>query len=68
MGNGYFILLWDAWGAGLVMVNPRLYTYGQDCYGNLCNWFPCEGEVPSEAEARRMHNLTLAPFVRVIPG
>lgn len=65
MGNGYSILIWDGWGAGLVMLNPRFFTSGFDMYGNPCNWFPCE-QVPSEDEARRMHNLSMEKHVRVI--
>lgn len=26
MGEGYAILIWDGWGAGLVRINPRLHT------------------------------------------
>jgi len=40
MGNGFFILIWDSWGAGLVRVNPRLLSIGKDLYGNPRNWFP----------------------------
>ncbi len=40
MGNGgYYVLVWDGYGAGLVMLNPRLLTDGLDCYGNPRNWF-----------------------------
>lgn len=40
MGKGYAILIWDGWGAGLVRINPRLLTEGEDIYGNPNNWFP----------------------------
>lgn len=40
MGNGgYYILVWDDWGAGLVMINPRFLTDGEDHQGNPRNWF-----------------------------
>jgi len=55
MGNGYAILLWDGWGAGLVRLNPRLLVDGVDCYGNPKNWFPCESENPSAQEIVRRH-------------
>jgi hypothetical protein len=40
MGSGYMVLLWDGYGSGLVMINPRFYTKGVDMYGNPRNWFP----------------------------
>ena len=52
MGNGYWILLWDAWGMGLDMLNPRIY---HDHLGR--NWFTCGDEPPTEAEARVLHGL-----------
>ena len=36
MGEGYWILLWDGWGSGLNMVNPRLLTINGE------NWWPCD--------------------------
>lgn len=42
MGRGYFILAWDSFGEGLIMVNPRLYSEGVDRYGNPCNWWGCD--------------------------
>jgi len=29
MGNGFAILVWTAWGSGLVRVNPRLLDNGK---------------------------------------
>jgi|GEM_PF-5629288 hypothetical protein len=40
MGNGIWILIWDAWGSGLNMINPRLFV---DKGGN--NWFVLKGDV-----------------------
>ncbi len=40
MGKGFWVLIWDGWGTGLNMINPRLYT---DDEGN--NWFPYEDEI-----------------------
>ena len=64
MGEGYWILLWDGWGSGLVMLNPRLHTEGVDCYGNPRNWFPHpEGEeLPTGHDLRRLHDITSKHF------
>ena len=35
MGDGYWVLVWDGWGAGLNMINPRVL---HDADGN--NWWP----------------------------
>ena len=40
MGKGYWVLVWDGWGAGLVMINPRLLSDGVDQHGNPRNWWP----------------------------
>ena len=56
MGNGYWILIWDSWGSGLVMVNPRLYTEGFDLYNNRCNWFSCDKEMTDD-EIIKKHKL-----------
>jgi hypothetical protein len=42
MGDGYWILVWDGFGSGLIMLNPRLHTDGVDKAGNPRNWWPCE--------------------------
>lgn len=34
MGEGYWILVWDGWGSGLSMFNPRLHVE------NGKNWWP----------------------------
>ena len=62
MGNGYWILLWDAWGMGLNMINPRVY---HNFAGE--NWFNCD-EIPSEDEARERHGLNRLDYshIRVI--
>jgi len=50
MGKGYWILIWDGWGAGLVMINPRIYFDGYDMYGYPKNWWALkEGEEQNEA-------------------
>ena len=42
MGEGYWILVWDEFGAGLVLCNPRMHTEGKDMHGNPRNWWPCD--------------------------
>jgi hypothetical protein len=61
MGGGYWILLWDSWGSGLTMVNPRLYAEGIDMYGNPKNWFPCPQETSDDtiADLHRLDDLGL---------
>lgn len=54
MGKGYSVLVWDGYGAGLVMLNARLLVEGVDLYGNPCNWWPAfhdatESEIENEA-------------------
>ena len=40
MGKGFSILTWDDWGSGMVRINARLVSHGEDIYGNPVNWFP----------------------------
>lgn len=66
MGDGYFILLADGYGAGLVLINARLHTEGLDLYGNPLNWWPLT-EKQSEEEILIKHGLVSGPhFRRVI--
>lgn len=53
MGSGYWVLVWDGWGSGLNMINPRLLV---DDDGN--NWWPSPhgatvDEVETHAIAKR---------------
>lgn len=49
MGKGFAILVWTAWGSGLVRINPRLLDNGAtDIYGNPKNWFPYSTEEEKE--------------------
>lgn len=50
MGDGYWILVWDRFGSGLNMVNPRLHTEGER------NWWSCEADTP-EVEIVDKHKL-----------
>ena len=65
MGNGYWILVWDDWGAGLVMVNPRFHSEGLDMYNHPKNWFPCE-TTTTEEEIIEKHNLMQYKHFRVM--
>jgi len=58
MGKGYWILVWDEFGAGLVMLNPRMHTEGVDMYGNPCNWWPCDDGTTEEQIAEK-HDLNM---------
>jgi hypothetical protein len=67
MGSkGYWILIWDGWGSGLVMLNPRLHSEGVDLDGNPLNWFLAPaGEMPNGHDLRSQHGITANHF-RVI--
>jgi len=55
MGDGFAILVWDRWGAGLVRVNPRLLDDGTlDIYGNPNNWFPYGTEEEKEQKIKEL--------------
>lgn len=47
MGKGYWILVWDGFGCGLNMVNPRLHHESGD------NWWPCDDDATVEEIAAR---------------
>ena len=65
MGQGYWILVWDSYGAGLVMVNPRFLSEGTDLYGNPNNWFPCDDRMSDETIIIK-HNLGQYEYFRII--
>ena len=48
MGKGYWVLVWDGWGAGLVMLNPRLLVQGVDQHDNPRNWWPADAGLEAE--------------------
>lgn len=64
-GQGYKILIWDGFGAGLVMINPRIYSEGTDLYGNPTNWWPCSRDM-EEDEVLHKHNLVGAEHIEII--
>lgn len=65
MGKGYWIIIGDAWGDGLVMVNGRMYTSGIDSQFNPRNWWPAhDGDTEERVLAR--HNLLGHACVRVV--
>jgi hypothetical protein len=59
MGDGYWILVWDDYGSGLVMLNPRLHVEGVDSYGNPQNWWPCDTP-PEGADVEQLDAAVLA--------
>lgn len=52
MANGYWIILFNGWGMGLNMIEPRMFT---DKEGN--NWFTYNGERPTIKEIREKHGI-----------
>ena len=65
MGSGYWILIADGFGSGLVLLNPRLLSNGVDMYGNEKNWYPCDKETSNE-EIINLHNLEQYKFFKII--
>ncbi len=47
MGNGYWIIVWDSWGSGLNMVNPRMHTE-INMLNKTDNWFSDNGNMTDE--------------------
>lgn len=39
MGRGFWVLLWDDWGIGLNMINPRMLEVNGE------NWFRYDGSL-----------------------
>ncbi len=66
MGSGYWILLHDGWGAGLVMINPRFHSEGVDMYGNPLNWWPLHDESETDGSILARHGLADVEFARVV--
>lgn len=48
MGQCYWILLWDEWGIGLNMINPRLETWYNDTGVREQNCFRLEDGMTDE--------------------
>lgn len=65
MSEGYYILIWDGWGIGLNMINPRLHTEGEDGAGNNKNWFTCRGR-SIDSEIINDHELWDYEHIKVI--
>ena len=55
MGKGFSILVWDSFGGGLVMINPRIIDDGTlDLYGNPNNWFPYSSNEQKELKINEL--------------
>jgi len=55
MGKGFSILVWDSFGCGLVMVNPRVLHDGTfDLYGNPNNWFSYNTDFDKEEKINKL--------------
>ena len=65
MGNCYWILLWDGWGVGLVMINPRLHVEGKDIYGNPMNSFSDDAEL-GDINILETHDLENQKYYKII--
>ena len=56
MGKGFWILVWEDWGSGLVMINPKLLEDGTlDIYGNPNNWWSYQS---NEEKRQKVEELT----------
>lgn len=68
MGSGgYWILIWDNWGGGLTMINPRLLQDGVDLYNNPANWFPSDPNI-TDFEICQKHCLPIDGNFKIIRG
>lgn len=55
MGKGFSILVWDSFGGGLVMVNPRILGDGTlDLYGNPNNWWSYNTDLDKEEKINKL--------------
>ena len=63
--QGYKILIWDGFGSGLVMINPRIYSEGVDIYDHPKNWWSCSKDM-EEDEVLHKHNLVGQENVQII--
>lgn len=61
MANGYWIILFDGWGMGLNMIEPRMFT---DREGN--SWFTYNGERPTVKEIREKHGIPQHQDIKVV--
>lgn len=61
MANGYWIILFDGWGMGLNMIEPRMFA---DKEGN--NWFTYNGERPTVKEIREKHGIPQHQDIKVV--
>ena len=66
MPNGYWVLVWDGYGSGLVLCNARLHSEGLDIYGNPRNWWPCAEETTAEEIAEKLRLDELYGHYRII--
>jgi hypothetical protein len=55
MGKGFWILVWEDWGSGLVMINPKLLEDGTlDIYGNPNNWWAYQTDEEKQAKVKEL--------------
>ena len=65
MGKGYWILVWDDFGDGLVLLNARMHSESEDMYGNPRNWWPCDDSTTEEQIAQK-HRLDRYNYYLII--
>ena len=68
MGDGYHVLIWDGFGVGLVMLNPRLLTVGVDSKGNPRNWWPCPTDMSEDEKAEYVIDERGLPWLDTRPA
>lgn len=70
MGNGgYWIIVFDGYGDGLVMINPAFLEDGYDAQGNPRNWFQCsDAEKGQDADILAKHGIVDPYYAKVVWG
>lgn len=75
MGHGgYWIIIFDGWGIGLEMLNPRMLDNGKG--GNWFNWsvteetgdefVPTQDRAPTDEEIVAHHGFTETDYFRIV--
>lgn len=60
MSQGYWIIVFDGWGEGLNMINPRMLE--QDG----TNWFTYVGDFPTYEKLCERHGIDEHDYVKIV--
>lgn len=65
MTRGYWIIIYDGYSQGLVLINPRFFYSGRDPFGNPRNWWPKNKDDTRES-ILKAHQLKDDIYVKII--